>query len=49
MGIVVLLIVAYGMWKLFNINTQPYHDQENAEFEHINQSLKDVDDDFNVL
>lgn len=49
MGIIVLLIIGYVVWTCLGIGSKSTQNKKDKEFQDINLSLKDVDDDFNTF
>ena len=49
MGIIVLLIIGYVIWKFVSSDTPSVQTKEDKEFEDMNLALKDTDDDFGIF
>lgn len=49
MGILVLLLIGYVIWKCCNSGTPSVQTKEDKEFEEMNLALKDADDDFDIF
>ena len=49
MGILVLLLIGYVIWKCCNSGTTSVQTKEDKEFEEMNLALKDTDDDFEMF
>ena len=49
MGTLVLLVIGYLIWKFINSDTNSAQDSEDKDFEDLNLSLKDDDDDFGMF
>ena len=49
MGILVLLLIGYVIWKCCSFGTTSVQTKDDKEFEEMCLSLQDVDDDFDVF
>ena len=49
MGILVLLLIGYVIWKCCNLGATSVQTKEDKEFEEMNLALKDADDDFDIF
>jgi len=49
MGIFVLLLIGYVIWKCCSFGTTSVQTKEDKEFEEMNLALKDADDDFDIF
>jgi hypothetical protein len=49
MGILVLLLIGYVIWKCCSFGTTSVQTKEDKEFEEMNLALKDTDDDFEMF
>ncbi|MBR3662344.1 MAG: hypothetical protein IKN67_03585 [Alphaproteobacteria bacterium] len=49
MGVIVLLIIGYVIWKIMSYGSLSVQTKEDKEFEDMNLALKDTDDDFGMF
>jgi len=49
MGVIVLLIIGYVIWKIMSSGSPSVQTKEDKEFEDMCLSLKDTDDDFGIF
>jgi hypothetical protein len=49
MGIIILLIIGYVIWTCAGSGSKSTQNSKDKEFEDMNLSLKDIDDDFDTF
>ena len=49
MGTLVLLVIGYLIWQFINSDTSSAQNAKDQDFEDMNLSLKDDDDDFGIF